>query len=151
MLERRIIGITTVMLLATPGWAQTPTDPTPDPAPVAIDDDGRGTPYVVDKSDNICGIGEPRALSNPAKVDYGDLLAATPEVKRIKRKRIDPDSARGIKLMTEARRKVLAACEAVRADEGYCSIWKDIERRDKTPIDDVTTKVKAEIDDDVPA
>jgi hypothetical protein len=115
-------------------------------------DDGRGTPYIVNRADSICGIAEPRAITSPAKVDYDELLGATPEVRLIKRRRIDPESAKGIKLMTEARRKVLAACETVRASEGYCSIWKGIKRRDKTPVDDITAKVKAQIaDDDEPA
>ncbi len=147
---RHIIKITAAFCLAAPGWAQAPDqpiEPTPEPATVVLDD-GRGTPYIVDKSDNICGNGEPRAVSNPAKVDYDALLAVTDEVKTIKKRRIDPESAKGIKLMTEARRKVLAACESVRSAEAYCSIWKKISRRDKTPVDDVTAKVKAELASD---
>ena len=147
MAIRIITGITAALLLAAPTRAQLPTAP-PCPDLLVTDDDGRGTPYVVDKTKNICGIDEPRALSNPAKIDYDAVLEATDEVKEIKRKRIDPDSAKGIKLMTEARRKVLAACELVRSDEMYCSVWKDIKRRDKTPIDDVTEKVKAKLADD---
>ena len=144
MAMRTIIGITAAVLLAVSGWAQEPT-----PGTVAdIVDDGRGTPYVVDKADSICGIDEPRAITSPAKVNYDAVLAATDEVRTLKRRRIDPDSAKGIKLMTEARRKVLAACEVLRSDEGYCSIWKDISRRDKTPVDDVTEKIKAKLAED---
>ena len=142
MAMRTIIGIAVVMLLAVNGRAQDPAL-APD-----LGDDGRGTPYVVDKTDNICGIDEPRAITSPARVDYDEVLAATEEVRTIKRRRIDPESAKVIKLMTEARRKVLAACESVRSDEGYCSVWKDIERRDKTPVDDVTEKVKAKLTED---
>lgn len=109
------------------------------------EDDGRGTPYVVDKTDNICGIDEPRAITNPAKVDYQALLDETPEVKEIKRRKIDPDSAKGIELMTKARRRVLAACEKVRSAKSHCSIWKKIKRRDKQDVSDVTDEVKKEI------
>lgn len=113
-----------------------------------LDDDGRGTPYKVDKADNVCGLDEPRALTNPAQVDYAELLQATPEAKRVKRRKIDPDSAEGIRLMTEARTRVLQACESVRADLGYCSVWKKISRRDGDPIDDLTDAVKKEIEGD---
>lgn len=150
MVMRTYISIAAAMLLASPTTAQQgpvfsePVQGVQEP----IGDDGRGTPYKVSRADSICGLDEPRALSNPAKVDYDAVLAATDEVKEIKKKRIDPDSAKGIKLMTEARRKVLAACETVRTDQGYCSIWKQISRRDRTPIDDVTAKVKAELTGD---
>lgn len=126
------------------GTAPSPPCPTvQQPAPVP--DDGRGTPYIVDKSDNICGIDEPRAITNPAKVDVDALLASTPEVRQIKKKKITLDSAEGIHLMTKARRKVLAACEAVCTAEGHCSIWKKIERRDQRPVEDITLKAKAVI------
>ena len=152
---RPITMILAACALAATAMAQTPA-PTAIPSSEEVrtaDDDGRGTPYIVDKSDNICGLDEPRALSNPAKVDYEALLEATAEVKLIRKRRINPESAKGIKLMTEARRQVLAACESVRSDESYCSIWKKISRRDKTPIDDITAKVKSKIEDDevVPA
>ncbi len=114
-----------------------------EPLPTA--DDGRGTPFVVDKSDSICGIDEPRALTNPAKVDYDALLKSTPEVKRMKKRKIDRDSAEGIRLLSAARRKVLSACESVRSSEGHDSVWKKIKRRDQRAVADITRKVKAEI------
>ncbi len=171
---RTIIAASVTLLLALPAWGQEPAgshdagtravartsesaadpfDPTEHASGTSgatLDDDGRGTDYIVDKTDNICGIDEPRAISNPAKVDYDAVLEATKEVKLLRRRRIDPESAKGIKLMTEARRKVLAACEAIRADGGYCSIWKAIRRRDHTPIDDVTARVKAKLAEDEP-
>lgn len=155
---RLLTSIVTALLLCAPAVAHdAPAGPASAPdadADARADaraDDGRGTPYVVDKSDNICGIGEPRALTNPSKVDYDALLGTTPEVKRIKRKRIDPESAEGIKLMTTARRKVLSACESVREELGYDSVWREIKRRDRTPIPDITERVKAEIESDVEA
>jgi len=109
------------------------------------DDDGRGTPYVVDKKDNICGLNEPKQLSNPAKVDYDELLSATPEVLRMKKEKIDKDSAEGIQLLNQAESRVLKACQAVREAEGHCSVWKDIKRREGQKIPDLTSKVKKEI------
>ena len=142
---RIITGIVAAMLLVSPAWAQHPALQS---EPVAAGDDGRGTPFIVDKTDSICGIDEPRAITSPASIDYEAVLEVTEEVKLLKRRRIDPESAKGIKLMTDARHKVLAACEGVRSDAMYCSIWKKIKRRDKTPIDDVTEKVKAKLVED---
>ena len=87
-------------------------------------DDGKGTPWIVDRSDNICGLDDPKVLSNPARVDYQDLLDATPEIKLMKREKITRDSARGIQLTNQAENRVRDECEAVRSDKGYCSVWK---------------------------
>lgn len=116
-------------------------------APVASGtrDDGRGTPYVVTKSDNICGLDEPRQLTNPAVVDYDVLLEATDEHKKLIKDKIDPLSSEGITLLTKARARVLKACEAVRASNGHCSVWKVIKRRDKRSIDDITDEVKRQL------
>lgn len=112
---------------------------------VAAFDDGRGTPYVVSKSDNICGLDQPRQLTNPAKVNYDALLSATPEVQKIEKDKIDPKSSEGITLMTKARARVLKACESVRASAGYCSVWKDIKRRNKKAVADITDAVKRQL------
>lgn len=113
------------------------------PAPVA--DDGRGTPYVVNKSDNICGLDQPRQLTSPAVVDYASLVAATAEYREIEKKKIDPNSSEGITLMTKARARVLKACESVRSSNGHCSVWKEIRRRDKKAITDITDAVKRQL------
>jgi len=115
------------------------------PAATPTVDDGRGTPYVVNKSDNICGLDQPRQLTNPAKVDYQALLDATPEAKKIKDDKIDPESSEGITLMTKARARVLKACESVRASQGHCSVWKVIRRRDGKALSDITDAVKRKL------
>ena len=130
--------------VAAQGPAQT-ADSYYEDEPSPVPDDGRGTPFVVDKSDSICGIDEPRAITKPAKVDYDSLLASTPEVRRMKKRKINRESAEGIRLLSAARRKVLSACEEVRSSEGYDSVWKQIKRRDQRAIADITKKVKAEI------
>ena len=143
-----LTAVLAALAWAAPVSAQAPaqtagsySEDEPSPTP----DDGRGTPFVVDKSDSICGIDEPRAITKPAKVDYDTLLASTSEVRLMKKRKIDRDSAEGIRLLSAARRKVLSACEEVRSSEGYDSVWKDIKRRDKRAVADITRKVKAEI------
>ena len=110
-------------------------------------DDGGGTPYIFNRRDNICGKGvkNPASITKPATVDYEALLAATDEVRKIKKDRIDSQSAEGLKLMSEARRKVLKACEEVRRANTHCGIWKKITRRDGREVADITAKVKAEM------
>lgn len=114
-------------------WAQ----PTPD--------DGRGTPYIVLKADNICGLDEPRQITMPAKVDYDAVLDDTPEMRELRRNGIDPTSSKGITLMTKARSRVLKACETVRTESGYDSVWKAITRRDSRAVADITDAVKAKL------
>ncbi len=117
----------------------------PDCVAAVSRDDGRGTPYVVTKSDNICGLDEPRQLTNPAVVDYQALLEATDEYKKLIKDKIDKTSSKGITLMTKARARVLKACESVRASQGHCSVWKVIKRRDKRSVDDITDEVKRQL------
>ena len=107
------------------------------------------TVYIARRADNICGLNDPRKLSRPAVVAYSVLLNATPQVKRIKREKIDPDSAQGVVLMTRARALVLEKCVGVIRKHGYCSVWKAIRRRDGKPIPDITALVKKKILEDV--
>lgn len=108
-------------------------------------DDGRGTPYKLNKDDAICGLSEARQLTNPAKVDFKALMDVTAEMKELKRKKIDPNSARGIELTCKARELVRDACTLVRTEKAHCSIWKKISRRDRTKVPDVTSDVKAKL------
>jgi len=110
-----------------------------------VTDDGRGTDFVVDKSDNICGLGVPRQLTSPAVVDYDALLDATPEVKKMKREGISESSAKGIQLRAAAEARVRKACQKIMDQEGNCSVWKEIKRRDGKALPDITDKVKSEL------
>lgn len=143
-----IIFALQAILLGVTAQASVLTGPPPgtldQPVAAAIDD-GRGTPYVVNKSDNICGLDQPRQLTNPAKVDYDALLSATSEVQKIEKDKIDPQSSEGITLMTKARARVLKACESVRASSGHCSVWKAIKRRNKKSVADITDAVKRQL------
>lgn len=103
------------------------------------------TGWIVDRSDNICGLDDPKMLSKPAKLDYDALLKSTPEMKKIKDDKIDPNSPEGIQLRQAAASRVQKAAEKVRSSSGYCSIWKTIRHQDGRAIPDVTDAVKAQL------
>jgi len=103
------------------------------------------TGWIVDRSDNVCGLDDPKMLSKPAKIDYDALLKATPEMKKIKDDKIDPNSPEGIQLRQAAASRVQKAAEKVRSTSGYCSIWKAIRHQDGRAIPDVTDTVKAQL------
>jgi hypothetical protein len=97
--------------------------------------------WIVSPADNVCGLSDPRMLSRPARVDHPVLLAATPEMRRIEREGIDPNSPLGITLRQHAIDRVVRAAERVREREGFCSVWKRIRHRDGRSVPDVTDQV----------
>ena len=99
------------------------------------------TGWVAREADNIVGLRDPRTLSNPVKVDYSSLLDETPEMKRIRRERIDPTSPQGIQLKNRARQRVADACEEVMQEQGYCSVWKAIRHTDGRSVTDATDAI----------
>jgi len=101
--------------------------------------------WVCDRSDNICGLDDPKMLSKPAKIDYDALLKATPEMKKIGADKIDPNSSEGINLKSRAADRVREKADAVRAAQGYCSVWKTISHKDGRTIPDITDLVKAQL------
>ena len=112
---------------------------------MASRDDGRGTDFILDNRDNICGLDDPRQLTRPARVDHAKLIALTPHMQRMKREKINPASAKGIQLRTEAAKVVSRACEKIRGQKKYCSVWKKIRRRDGKKIADITVLVKRQL------
>lgn len=102
-----------------------------------------GETWIVKPSDNICGIADPKKISNPAKVDYDFLFEATPEIKEMRRERIDPASARGKQLRRAANELITKGAELVRRSRGHCGIWKAIRHVDGRSIPDVTEDVRA--------
>ena len=143
-LPLKLLSLLIVILAGIPASAEPLLHDAESEAALAVGgrDDGRGTPYHVSKADNICGLDEPRQLTNPASVNYSALLSATPEIKKIAKDKIDPTSSEGITLTAKARSRVLSACESVRQSGGYCSVWKTIRRKDKKAVPDVTDAVK---------
>ena len=67
--------------------------------------------WIVKAEDSVCGLSQSRQLRKPAKVRFDDLLALTPEKKKLDRERIDPNSAKGLRLMNDARNRVPVAIE----------------------------------------
>ena len=101
--------------------------------------------WICDRSDNICGLDDPRMLSKPCKVDYDALLKATPEMKKITNDKIDPNSSEGLNLRQKAVDRIREKAEAVRTANGYCSVWKTIRHQDGRNIPDITDLVKAQL------
>ena len=111
-----------------------------DPAPasgVVVEDK-----WVADKDDNICGISDARKISNPGVVDYDELWEATPEIKKLNKEGIDPDSAEGKALRNEAKTRITKACQKIQGEKGLCSVWKKISHTGSKTASDITSKVK---------
>src|SRR5262245_64582174 len=103
--------------------------------------------WVADEEDNICGIRDLKKVSNPAKVNYTDLWDATPQIKKMKEKKIDPESTEGKALRSQAKTLITKTCEIVRAAKGHCGIWKAIKNEDGRTVPSVTEDVKDKLDD----
>ena len=102
--------------------------------------------WIADEDDNICGIKDLKKVSNPAKVDYDGLWEATPQIKKMKEKKIDPESTEGKALRSQAKTLITKTCELVRAAKGNCGVWKAIKNEDKRVVPDVTKDVKEKLD-----
>ena len=103
--------------------------------------------WIAEEDDNICGIKDLKKVSNPAKVDYDALWDATPQIKQMKEKKIDPESTEGKALRSQAKTLITKTCELVRAAKSYCGIWKSIKNEDGRKVPDVTDDVKGKLDD----
>jgi hypothetical protein len=97
--------------------------------------------WIAEESDNICGITALKRVTNPAKVDYDHLYQATPQIKEMKRRDIDPESAEGKALRKGAATLITKSSEIVRKAKGHCSVWKVISHNDGRKISDVTQDV----------
>lgn len=99
--------------------------------------------WIVNRADCICGLDDPRILSNPARVDHPRCMDATPEMKQMREQNIDPASPKGIQLTAAAVDRVRHAADVVRAQHGHCSVWKRISHRDGRTIKDLSVEVIA--------
>jgi len=93
--------------------------------------------------DNICGLSNRRQVNQPAKVDYKKVLKATPEMKDLVRRNINPRSAEGQILRQRAVDRVRRASSLVMQSHGHCSVWKRISHRDGRKVDDRTKDIIA--------
>ena len=103
--------------------------------------------WIAEEDDNICGIKDLKKVSNPAKVDYDGLWDATPQIKKMKEKKIDPESTEGKALRSQAKTLITKTCELVRAAKGHCGVWKTIKNEDGRKIADVTEDVKEKLEE----
>src|SRR5262245_49996037 len=115
----------------------------PHAAPAVIVD----AKWVANEDDNICGIKDLKKVSNPAKVDYDELWEATPQIKKMKEKKIDPESTEGKALRSQAKTLITKTCESVRAAKGHCGVWKAIKNEDKRTVPDLTKDVKDKLNE----
>jgi hypothetical protein len=103
--------------------------------------------WVAEDDDNICGIKDLKKVSNPAKVDYDDLWDATPQIRQMKEKKIDPESTEGKALRSQAKTLITKSCELVRAAKSYCGVWKTIKNQDGRKVPDLTDDVKEKFEE----
>jgi hypothetical protein len=97
--------------------------------------------WIVKRTDNIVGLKDANQLSNPAVINFKRCLAATPEMKKMKKDGIGPDSPEGIRLRSTGVNRVTRAANTVRKAGGYCSVWKKVKHKDGRRIPDLTTRV----------
>lgn len=132
------IRLVMLALLALPGLGFAQEPPGAVEVPIA---EANLADWVVKAGDNVCGVSEARQISNPAKVKYDALMRATPEMKEMKRKGIDKDSARGLVLIAEAKDRIKRVAKAVMTDKGHCSVWKKISHKRGRSVTDITDTV----------
>ena len=97
------------------------------------------------QKDNICGLTNPRQLTQPARVDYRIVLAATPEMKDLERRGIAPNSAEGQILRQRAVDRVRRVGSKLMRRSGHCSLWKRISHRDGRQVPDLTSTLIASL------
>ena len=125
---RLVLPITALLLCLTPAAA------------VAQETFG-ASHWRAEAKDNICGLSNPRHVTNPAVVDYKDVLNATPEMKDLKSRGVDARSAEGQILRERAVDHVRRVGSRVMRKSGNCSMWKTISHRDGREIRDLTNEV----------
>jgi hypothetical protein len=94
---------------------------------------------------NVCGLTNPRQLTQPARIDYRTVLEATAEMKDLKQRGISLDSAEGQILRERAADRVRQIGSKLMRKRGHCSLWKEISHRDGRQIPDLTSALIASI------
>jgi hypothetical protein len=94
---------------------------------------------------NICGLTNPRQLTQPARIDYRAALEATVEMKDLKQRGISLDSAEGQILRERAADRVRQIGSKLMKKRGHCSLWKEISHRDGRQVPDLTSALIASL------
>ena len=97
---------------------------------VVVEDD-----WIADKADNVCGVKDPKQVKFPGIISWQRAMDTTAEMKKIKREKIDKNSALGITLIEAATRKTRNACQRSMKDMNVDSVWKQISHVRKVPWD----------------
>ena len=132
------LGLIFCLALTGPG-VRAASDPAPPAASLAVID------WIVEAEDSVCGVVEARQIRKPGKVNFDHLMDLTPEGKKIRRERIDPNSAEGVRLMNRAKSRVRDASAVIMKRQGYDSVWKKISSKKGAYITDLTAYVEIEI------
>ncbi len=106
-----------------------------------------GSDWVVKTEDSVVGVSQARQITNPAKVDYEELMKATPEMKTLRKEGIDKTSARGQTLVTAAQSRVRRVSRTVMTEKGHCSIWKQISHKKGVAVTDITEDIKKKLEE----
>ena len=132
------LGLTACIVFAGHDIHAVGAAPSSEGATVEID-------WVVEAEDSVCGVVEARQIRKPGKVDFDRLVDLTPEGKRVRRDRIDPNSAEGVRLLNRAKSRVRDASAVIMKRQGYDSVWKRISSKKGAYIADLTAYVEIEI------
>ena len=97
---------------------------------VVVEDD-----WIADKADIVCGVKDPKQVKFPGIISWQRAMDTTAEMKKIKREKIDKNSALGITLIEAATRKTRNACQRAMKDMNVDSVWKQISHVRKVPWD----------------
>ena len=91
--------------------------------------------WIATPSDNICGVKEPRMVTQPGVVNWQQLMDSTPEMKQMKKEGIKRDSPKGAQLISEAQSRCKRACVKQMRVAKVDSMWKNISHVSKAPWD----------------
>jgi len=91
--------------------------------------------WIASPADNICGVKEPRMVTQPGVVNWKQLMDNTPEMKQIKKDGIKKDSPKGAQLISEAESRCKRACVKQMRVASVDSMWKNITHVSKAPWD----------------
>ena len=105
--------------------------------------ESRAAAWRADSKDNLCGLKNPRHLTQPAQINYRAVLEQTPEMIDLRQRGISLDSAEGQILRERAVDRLRSVGSKLMKKRGYCSLWKGISHRDGRMVPDLTSELIA--------
>ncbi len=98
--------------------------------------------WIATPADNICGVKEPRMVTQPGVVNWQQLMDSTPEMKKMKKEGIKKDSPKGAQLISEAESRCKRACVKQMRLARVDSMWKSISHVSKAPWDETHAVIR---------